>query len=85
MRMVPMSLDMVPDRIDLLILDGGEFSTFAEFKTLESRINNWVLLDDIQTRKCKRLFAELSNSVQYSLVGTSSERNGTAVFRKVYL
>jgi hypothetical protein len=83
MHKAPFTMNLVPKSIDLLILDGGEFSTYAEFHVLESRITNWVLLDDIRVRKCKRLFAELAKSDQYLLVGFSSERNGTAVFKKV--
>jgi len=82
MQQSPLVLNLVPKSIDLLILDGGEFSTYAEFHVLESRIANWVLLDDIKMRKCKRLFSELTKSEKYLLVGFSSERNGTAVFKK---
>jgi predicted O-methyltransferase YrrM len=85
MQKAPFALDLVPESIDLLILDGGEFSTYAEFHLLENRITNWVLLDDIYMRKCRSLFTELSESSQYLLVGLSSERNGTAVFRKLPL
>ena len=83
MRQVPLALDSVPESIDLLILDGGEFSTYAEFKILENRIAGWVLLDDIFMRKCRRIFAELTNSNQYTLVWSCSDRNGTAVFKKI--
>jgi hypothetical protein len=83
MQKAPFALNLVPESIDLLILDGGEFSTYAEFRLLESRITNWVLLDDIHMRKCRNLFTELSESSQYLLVGFSSERNGTAVFKKL--
>jgi hypothetical protein len=82
MQQSPLVLNLLPKSIDLLILDGGEFSTYAEFHLLESRITNWVLLDDIKMRKCRRLFSELSKSEKYLLVGLSSERNGTAVFKK---
>lgn len=85
MHKAPFALNLVPESIDLLILDGGEFSTYAEFRLLESRITSWVLLDDIHMRKCRSLFTELSESSQYHLVGFSSERNGTAVFKKLSL
>jgi|688.fasta_scaffold250626_2 hypothetical protein len=83
MQNAPYALNLVPESIDLLILDGGEFSTYSEFRLLESRITNWVLLDDTHMRKCRRLFTELSESSQYLLVGFSTERNGTAVFKKI--
>jgi hypothetical protein len=79
---VPFCLDRVPDEIDLLILDGGEFSTFAEFAKLNSRVRNWIVLDDTNTRKCRRILAELSQDSPWIIVFLSDERNGTAILRR---
>ena len=74
----------LPEEIDLLVLDGGEFSTYAEFQVLHDRLTGWLLLDDIRTRKCARLFRELSSDAwgDFDLIWQSDERNGTAVFRR---
>jgi len=82
LRQVPFCLDQVPDEIDLMILDGGEFSTFAEFAKLNSRVRNWIVLDDTNTRKCHRILAELSQDSPWNIVFLSNERNGTAVLKR---
>ena len=80
----PNVLDRLPRAIDLLLLDGGEFSTYSEFQTLESRLVTWLLLDDTHTRKCERIYRELveDRPEDFELIWKSSERNGTAVFRR---
>lgn len=75
----PFVLNEVPNRIDLLILDGGEFSTHAEFQALKSRVSKWIILDDTNTRKCKRILQELDAENLFTVVWSSNERNGTAV------
>jgi len=82
LRQVPFCLDQVPDEIDLMILDGGEFSTFAEFAKLNSRVRNWIVLDDTNTRKCQRILAELSQDSPWNIVFLSNERNGTTVLKR---
>lgn len=80
----PNVLDELPEEIDLLLLDGGEFSTYAEFHILCSRLTTWLILDDVNTRKCARLFRELTTSTRsdFELIWHGNERNGTAVFRR---
>jgi predicted O-methyltransferase YrrM len=82
-RAAPFSLDRVPREIDLLILDGGEFSTYAEFKQLEGRLNSWLILDDTRTRKCSKILSELEKNSNYRIIYSSHERNGTAVVLKL--
>lgn len=71
-------------KINLLILDGGEFSTYAEFKLLEGRLTGgggWLVLDDTKTRKCSRILTEVKLNPGFSVVYESDERNGVAVAR----
>ncbi len=82
-RAAPFSLDRVPKEIDLLILDGGEFSTYAEFRELEGRLNSWLILDDTRTRKCSKILSDLEKNSNYKIIYTSLERNGTAVILKL--
>lgn len=79
LKNAPLVLSRIPSRIDLLILDGGEFSTYAEFQLLKERVSKWIVLDDINTRKCKRILQELVAENLFLLVWSSPERNGTAV------
>lgn len=75
-------LSDLPLHFDLVILDGGEFSTYAEFKKLEGRISRYLILDDTETRKCRRILKEIELSDKYEVIFQSSERNGTAVILK---
>jgi hypothetical protein len=75
----PLVLNRIPLKIDLLVLDGGEFSTYAEFKLLQNRVSKWIILDDTNTRKCRRILEEVGIDSQFSIVWSSDERNGTAV------
>ena len=78
----PNVIDQIPNRIDLLILDGGEFATYSEFKQLNSRIKGWIILDDTLARKNRKVLSDLLKDDSYSLVRISSKRNGFAIFRK---
>jgi hypothetical protein len=82
LRNCPNVLGNIPSEIDLLILDGGEFSTYSEFCILKSRITNYVILDDVFTRKCKKILNEVKDSNEFELIYYSRERNGTAVLKK---
>jgi hypothetical protein len=81
----PNVLSQIPARIDLLILDGGEFATYSEFKALYSRIEGWIILDDTLVRKNRKVLAELLNDKYFNLVRRSEGRNGFAIFSKVVL
>ena len=71
----------IPSDIDLLLLDGGEFSTYAEYQALKPLVSTFILLDDTNTRKCQRIIEEIENDDFY-LVWKSSERNGTALLSR---
>lgn len=79
----PNVFSLIPSKIDLLILDGGEFSSFAEFVKLKSRIVRWVVLDDTLIRKNRKVHESLRNDSNFSLVWESSERNGCSIYRRV--
>lgn len=76
------SLREIPDRIDLLVSDGGEFGGFAELTTLLSRCSRFIVLDDISVRKNLKAFQFLCSLEEWRLVAHSTERNGTALFEK---
>ena len=83
MALAPLALVHVPEKIDLLVLDGGEFSSQAEYFALRERVSGWVILDDINTRKNKMVFSALDSDDLFSLVWITQERNGAAVFRRL--
>ena len=47
----PFALDQLPEKIDLLLLYGGEFSSWSEFEILRGRLTKRLFLDDTQVRK----------------------------------
>jgi len=80
----PRVLQTIPASIDLLILDGGEFSTYSEWELLQSRVTKWCVLDDISMRKGRRIVDEVSKSAgPWRILMRASERNGTAVLLRL--
>ena len=78
----PHVLDILPRDIDVLILDGGEFSTDAEFSKLKSR-SKIIICDDSSIYKCERIRQQLLEDPTYSvLVDTPDDRNGFCAFRR---
>jgi len=77
-------MDIIPEKIDLLILDGGEFSSHVEFHKLVDR-SNYIILDDTfsGTRKFTNIRGMiLSNPSRYELIGDiTNDRNGYMVLR----
>lgn len=78
----PLATSKIPDSIDLLVLDGGEFSTYSEYQILKQRASKWLVLDNTNLRKCKKVLHEAINWDGFSLVFQSDERNGVAVLLK---
>jgi hypothetical protein len=71
----------IPEKIDLLLLDGGEFSTYNEWLKLKDR-TKIVAIDDINELKTKEIFKELTSNIDYELICISNEGNGFAIFKK---
>lgn len=75
-------LEQIPLEIDLLILDGGEFSTYPEWKKLQER-TKIVILDDTNQFKCIKIVNELTIDSNYKcLHNIKNQRNGYCVFEK---
>jgi hypothetical protein len=75
----PNVIDRLPDRIDVLLLDGGEFSTYAEFQKLKGK-TSVILLDDTKSMKCKRVREELLQDVTWRIVyDLPEEKNGSCI------
>jgi len=73
----------MPDKIDLLLLDGGEFSTLSEFNKLYSR-SKYILLDDTNTTKCNKVSKILIEDNNFELIfdEQTDDRNGFMAFRR---
>ena len=75
-------LDILPKKIDFLLLDGGEFSTYPEWLKLKDR-STVIMLDDTTVTKCKKINDELKSSENYTLVFETLEGHGFSVFKKI--
>jgi hypothetical protein len=83
MSVVPNVLDSLPNQIDVLLLDGGEFSSYSEYVVLKDRGVKWLILDDVNARKNRRVLEETINSGDFAQIWKSNERNGTAILVKI--
>lgn len=72
----------ISDKIDFLILDGGEYTTYPEWIRLKDR-TTIVALDDSAIHKCSRIRQEIIESNQYETIFDNlSQRNGFSLFKK---
>jgi hypothetical protein len=74
----------LPEKFDVVFLDGGEFTTYNEFHILKSRLK-YILLDDVKTHKCAKIAEEIRSlpsewDVIYDL---PNERNGIMLAKKL--
>ena len=83
-NLCPNVFSHIPNSIDLLILDGGEFSTYGEWKVLKDR-SKIIMLDDTNMIKCKRIVEESLQHGNYKTLFSSNERNGFHVFENTTL
>jgi hypothetical protein len=67
--------------IDVLLIDGSEFTGEVEFRYLKS--TKYVLLDDVNSFKNLRNYLNLSNSKDHQIIAVNkSLRNGYAIFKR---
>jgi len=76
----PNVLSQLPEEIDFLLLDGGEFTTWYEFKLLFPRCKKWIALDDVLVSKCKKIREYLKGHALWTEMYIP-ERNGFSLFR----
>ncbi len=75
-------LDILPKNIDLLILDGGEFSTLAEFNKLKDRAT-YFILDDTTALKNFEVSRIMRNDSNYKILHDDpNDRYGFLVSKK---
>lgn len=74
----------IPETFDVVLLDGGEFTTYFEFQIIENKCI-YLLLDDINTPKCKKIVEEIkSQESQWEIIEENDkERNGYMVCRNL--
>jgi hypothetical protein len=79
----PKVLDDLPEKIDFLLLDGGEFTTLHEFTQLFSRCVGYIALDDTNIDKCKKVRKILTENFEWCEIVCLNKRNGFSIFERV--
>lgn len=69
---------------DILLLDGGEFSTYSEFQKLKDLIGILILDDTNEIKNTKVLQYIKQNSDNWEIIKESQERNGYAVYKRIH-
>lgn len=78
-------LHMIPDHIDLLILDGGPFTSWNEFLILKDRSKYIVLDDTVDIKNHDARQYILTNYAGYDIIiDDISDRNGYMIVRKLW-
>ena len=77
---VPNILESIPPKFDLLVLDGGEFTTFNDYLVLRKRCK-YLFLDDINVRK-NRLCFQIAIEDGFSLLKKTDEGNGACLLAR---
>lgn len=66
---------------DAVLIDGGEFTGYDEFRLLKGKTDCFFLDDVFRAYKCKKAYEELSDSSEWTAVYVDRmERHGTAIF-----
>ena len=82
LKTTPNVLEKLPVKIDLLILDGGEYTTYPEWLKLKDR-TKIVVLDDSNILKTKRIRQEILDSNEFiTIYDDLGARNGFSIFEK---
>ena len=82
MQHTELRFDAVPDTIDLLILDGSDYTTYPEWQKLKDR-TDIVILDDAALRKCAKIRQEVIDSKDYDILADDlADRHGYTIARK---
>lgn len=74
----------LPEIFDVVLLDGGEFTTYHEFQILKNRCKI-LMLDDVNVDKCKLIVKEIkSDNTSWKIVSEDlGLRNGYLIAEKI--
>ena len=71
-----------PSFYDVILLDGGEFTTYYEFNKLKDKCK-FLLLDDTNTCKCKKIVEEIKASNNWKILMENNEGNGVLACERI--
>lgn len=67
---------------DLIILDGGEYSTLAEFSKILPHASKYIILDDVMCYKNRATHEMLVRDSDFTMLASLDDRNGYSLFKK---
>jgi len=71
----------VPDFFDVILLDGGEFTTFYEYNIIKNKCKV-LMLDDTNVNKCKKIVEDIKSNKNWEIIIESNDRNGFLICEK---
>ena len=76
--------DNLPDIFDVVLLDGGVYTTYFDFQILKNKCN-YLLLDDIKIAKNEKIVEIIKDNLTYwdILEEDLSSRNGHLVCKRI--
>lgn len=76
--------DQIPSEVDVVLLDGGEFSTEGDWQFFQDKNVKVYMLDDVNIIKCSKIRETLLNNKDYKLIAEDlNDRNGWSIFEKI--
>jgi len=72
----------LPIVFDVILLDGGEFTTYYEFQLLKNKCKI-LMLDDINAHKCKLITDEIYSDPSWKIIKKINIRNGYLIAEKI--
>ena len=75
--------EQIPEEIDLLLLDGGEFSGYADFLSLYKR-SKFIILDDVNSFKQHDVLNFINKNLKdFKLIYDSKNRGGVKIYQNL--
>lgn len=74
--------DDIPEKFDVIFLDGGEFTTWYEYNIIKDKCTV-LILDDTNVNKCKKIVQDIKLSNRWKIIIESDERNGFVICEKI--
>jgi hypothetical protein len=72
----------IPSIFDVILLDGGEFTTYFEFQILKDKCKI-IMLDDINVDKCTLIVKEIESDPSWKILKKENTRNGFLIAEKI--
>ena len=72
----------LPSIFDVILLDGGEFTTYYEFQLLKDRCKI-LMLDDVNVDKCAKIVEEIRADPSWRILKRVNVRNGYLIAERL--